>query len=288
MKKLVVDKKYNGKKLNKVILEKIPDIKYSTFCKLLRKKDIKVNGKRVNKDVEVFENDEVLIYIQDDLLRSNKEIETVFEDDNILVINKDAGIEITGDNSLTSIVQELYKKKGCKPMPCHRLDRNTTGLVLYAKNKESLDILLSKFKNHEIEKHYLAWVYGIPKEKHKRLEAYLFKDNKKSMVYISDIFKKGYQKIITTYTILEKKKDNTSILDVEIETGRTHQIRAHLAHIGYPIIGDGKYGKNEINKTFNRRTQMLCSYKLKFNFKSNSGILEYLKGKEFVLNTKMI
>ena len=288
MKKLVVDKKYNGKKLNKVILEKIPDIKYSTFCKLLRKKDIKVNGKRVNKDVEVFENDEVLIYIQDDLLRSNKEIETVFEDDNILVINKDAGIEITGDNSLTSIVQELYKEKGCKPMPCHRLDRNTTGLVLYAKNKESLDILLSKFKNHEIEKHYLAWVYGIPKEKHKRLEAYLFKDNKKSMVYISDIFKKGYQKIITTYTILEKKKDNTSILDVEIETGRTHQIRAHLAHIGYPIIGDGKYGKNEINKTFNRRTQMLCSYKLKFNFKNDSGLLEYLKGKEFVLNTKMI
>ncbi len=288
MRKLVVDKKYNGKKLNKVILEKIPDIKYSTFCKLLRKKDIKVNGKRVNKDVEIFENDEVLIYIQDDLLKSNKEIETVFEDDNILVINKDAGIEITGDNSLTSIVQELYKKKGCKPMPCHRLDRNTTGLVLYAKNKESLDILLSKFKNHEIEKHYLAWVYGIPKEKHKRLEAYLFKDNKKSMVYISDIFKKGYQKIITTYTILEKKKDNTSILDVEIETGRTHQIRAHLAHIGYPIIGDGKYGKNEINKTFNRRTQMLCSYKLKFNFKNDSGLLEYLKGKEFVLNTKMI
>ena len=288
MKKLVVDKKYNGKKLNKVILEKIPDIKYSTFCKLLRKKDIKVNGKRVNKDVEVFENDEVLIYIQDDLLRSNKEIETAFEDDNILVINKDAGIEITGDNSLTSIVQELYKEKGCRPMPCHRLDRNTTGLVLYAKNKEALDILLSKFKNHEIEKHYLAWVYGIPKEKHKRLEAYLFKDNKKSMVYISDIFKKGYQKIITTYTILEKKKDNTSILDVEIETGRTHQIRAHLAHIGYPIIGDGKYGKNEINKTFNRRTQMLCSYKLKFNFKNDSGLLEYLKGKEFVLNTKMI
>ena len=288
MRKLVVDKKYNGKKLNKVILEKIPDIKYSTFCKLLRKKDIKVNGKRVNKDVEIFENDEVLIYIQDDLLRSYKEIETVFEDDNILVINKDAGIEITGDNSLTSIVQELYKEKGCRPMPCHRLDRNTTGLVLYAKNKESLDILLSKFKNHEIEKHYLAWIYGIPKEKHKRLEAYLFKDNKKSMVYISDVFKKGYQKIITTYTILEKKKDNTSILDVEIETGRTHQIRAHLAHIGYPIIGDGKYGKNEINKTFNRRTQMLCSYKLKFNFKNDSGLLEYLKGKEFVLNTKMI
>ena len=154
----------------------------------------------------------------------------------------------------------------------------------FQKNKEALNILLSKFKNHEIEKHYLAWVYGIPKEKHKRLESYLFKDNKKSMVYISDTFKKGYQKIITTYTILEKRKDNTSILDVEIETGRTHQIRAHLAHIGYPIIGDGKYGRNEINKAFDKKTQMLCSYKLKFNFKSNSGILEYLRGKEIYLS----
>ena len=123
-------------------------------------------------------------------------------------------------------------------MPCHRLDRNTTGLIIFAKNEKSLNILLNKFKNHEIEKHYLAVVYGIPKEKHEKLESYLFKDNKKSIVYISEEFKKGYQKIITKYTLLEKRKDNTSILDVEIETGKTHQIRAHLAHIGLPIIGD--------------------------------------------------
>ena len=172
-------------------------------------------------------------------------------------------------------------------MPCHRIDRNTTGLVLFAKNEKSLEILLSKFKNHEIEKHYLALVYGHPSSNSKKLEAYLFKDNKKSMVYISDTPKKGYSKIITSYTILEKRKDNTSVLDVEIETGKTHQIRAHLAYLNYPIIGDGKYGKNDINKKFNKKVQMLCSYKMIFNFNNDSGILNYLNNLKFELPIDM-
>ncbi len=283
MKEIIVNKKYNEKKLNKIILEKLPNINYPTFCKLLRKKDIKVNGKRINKDVLLYENDKIEIYLPKELEETKINLDKVYEDDNILVINKPVKIEVTGTNSLTEIINKQYTNCEFKPQPCHRIDRNTTGLVLFAKNKEALEILLEKFKNHEIEKHYLALVYGIPNKQEERLEAYLFKDNKKAQVYISDTFKKGYQKIITKYTVLEKRKDNTALLDVEIETGKTHQIRAHLAHIGYPIIGDGKYGKNEINKQFGKKYQMLCSYKLKFHFQSESGMLTYLNGQEIEL-----
>ena len=283
MKKIVVNKKYNEKKLNKLITEQISNINYNTFNKLLRKKDIKINGNRINKDIIVYENDVVEVYYSERTENLLSKLEIVYEDKNILIINKPINIEVVGDNSLTTLVHKKYIDCGFKPMPCHRLDRNTTGLVIFAKNSQALEILLQKFKQHEIEKHYLALVYGIPKEDEKRLEAYLFKDKKKSRVYISDTYKKGYEKIITIYKVLERRKDNTALLDVEIETGKTHQIRAHLAHIGYPIIGDGKYGKNVINKKFNKKYQMLCGYKLIFRFKANSGILNYLKDKVFYI-----
>ncbi len=283
MKKLIVSNKYNGKKLNKFLLENIPNLSSNLFYKTLRKKDIKINGKRVSENVLVYEKDEVLVYIADALLQPIFELDIFFEDENILILNKPVNLEVTGENSLTTYVHKRYENSNFKPMPCHRLDRNTTGLVLFAKNQEALNILLKKFKYHEIEKHYLALVSGIPKNTFKRCEAYLFKDNKKSCVYIADCFKKGYQKIITTYRILEKYPNNTSLLDVEIETGKTHQIRAHLAYLGYPIIGDGKYGINEVNKKFSKKYQMLCSYVLKFDFKTDSGILNYLNRKSFIL-----
>ena len=284
MKKLIVPKKYDKKKLSKFILDTFPYLSPNMLYKALRQKDIKINGIRTNKDNLLYEKDEVFVYISDNLLSPNINLDIIFEDENILIINKPANLEVTGNNeSLTNIVHQKYSNCSFLPMPCHRLDRNTTGLILFAKNEESLNILLEKFKNHEIKKKYLALVYGIPKIKKAKLEAYLFKDNKKSVVYISDEFKTVYNKIITSYSVIKEYKNNSCLLEVEIETGKTHQIRAHLSHIGYPIIGDGKYGINSINKIFGFKFQQLKAYKLSFNFNSDSGLLNYLNGKTFTL-----
>lgn len=288
MKKLIVNKKYDNKKLDKFLKDNISTLSNNLFYKTLRKKDIKINGKRVSENVTVFENDEILVYIPDNLLENKLNLDIIYEDNNILLINKPSNIEVTGQDSLTEVVHKLYSSCEFKPMPCHRLDRNTSGLILFAKNTQALEILLDKFKHHEIKKHYLALVYGIPQKKNERLISYLFKDSSKSLVYISDVPKKGYQKIITSYSLIESFDNNTSLLDVEIETGRTHQIRAHLAHIGLPIIGDGKYGINEINKKFKVKAQKLVSYKLIFRFEHNSEILEYLNRKSFELKNKNI
>lgn len=282
MKELIVDKKYDGKKLSKLLLDEYSGLKYGTFLKALRKKDLSINNKRISKDCIVFENDKIKIYINDEFLFKTYSIPVIFEDHNIIVFNKPKGLEVTGTNSLTSFVNKNYNKNF---MPCHRLDRNTSGLVIFSKDSEVNNIITEKFRNHEIEKHYITKVYGIPKKSNNTIQSYLFKDTKKSMVYISDTFKTGYKKIITSYKVISSNKnENTSILDINLQTGRTHQIRAHLAYLGYPIIGDGKYGNNQINKRFNEKTQLLCSYYIKFNFSHDSGILNYLNGKEIILN----
>lgn len=283
MKKLVIDKKNNNKKIVQVLLNTFDGLSSPFIYKVLRQKDIKVNGQRIKENINVFEGDILEIFIDDKYLYKKVNLDIIYEDENILIVNKPKEIEVLNNNnsSLTDIVQSYCNKKEAFPYPCHRLDRNTSGLIIYAKNQEALDILNNKIENHEILKFYKCTVIGILKEKQATLTDYLFKDSKKSMVYISSTPKTGYKKIVTAYTVLkEDTKNNLSILEVELHTGRTHQIRAHLAYIGHPILGDGKYGNNLINKKFNKKTQELCAFKIKFNFKTNSGILDYLNGKE--------
>lgn len=280
-----VNEKYNGKKLSNFLFDKFNGLTNNTFNKALRKKDIRINDVRVSENKTIYEGDEIKVYIVDELLYKNEtisEIEIVYEDDNIVVFNKPTNIEVTGENSVEKYAQNIYKNQFIKP--CHRLDRNTTGLVIFAKDEESLNILLDMFKEQKINKHYRCVVIGIPKANNKILEAYLFKDTKKSLVYISDTPKTGYRKIITSYNVIKKDyENNLALLDVELHTGRTHQIRAHLAHIGHPILGDGKYGINNINKKFKVLNQQLCSYSLEFKFDKSKNKLSYLNNKKIEL-----
>lgn len=289
MKILIVEEKFDEKKLSNFLLSKFNGLTNNTIYKALRKKDIRINNVKVNENVILHTGDEVKIFIVDELLFkfAPKSFEIIYEDDNIILVNKPINIEVTGENSLTSCIQKIYKEKGFKFVePCHRLDRNTSGLILFAKNEGSLNELLNMFKENKIEKHYRAITYGIPRKKYEYLVAYLFKDTKKSLVYISNDRKKGYQEIKTSYNLIScDKKNNLALLDIQLHTGRTHQIRAHLAHIGYPILGDGKYGINKINKNFHLTTQMLCSYSITFHINSSYKKLRYLDGKTFCLNT---
>ena len=292
MKTININEENNGKKLNNILQREFPALSLNTIYKALRKKDIRVNDVRINENITLHTGDVVKVFIADEFLFANKStittfanfsyssvnIPVIYEDDNILIVDKPAEIEVTGDNSLTTILSAKY---GFVVYPCHRLDRNTSGLVLFARDKSSLDELLLAFKNHLVEKHYICAVYGIPKKKTQRLEAFLFKDSKKSQVYISDQPQKGYQKIITSYKLIKTNpQKNISLLDIQLETGKTHQIRAHLAYINLPILGDGKYGINKINKAFSLSKQQLSSYSLSFHLPLNSN-LSYLNEKIF-------
>ena len=280
MRKIIVDK--NNKKIVNFIKSKFNNLPESTIYKALRQKDIRVNDIKINENVYVKAGDEITIYIKDEILYGNntslKDDWILYDDENIVIINKPKGILVQGnenDIGLDMLVCNHFNSN--KIRPCHRLDRNTSGLIIFAKDVESEEIILNLIKNHEISKYYKCLVWGHPTQKSATLKSYLFKDRKNNRVIISDEKKKGYVEIITKYSVIDTNKDNTSLLDIELVTGRTHQIRAHLAFIGHPIIGDGKYGINQVNKQFNKTWQELESYKI--CFKNAFGKLEYLKGK---------
>ncbi len=275
LKEIIVN---NKQLLSDAIIENT-DLGFYRVQKIIKSKSVKINGLRVGSDMNVMPGDVVYVYLAD---RVKDSVEVVYRDDNILVVKKNCGIEVTGEKSLTERINNLLTDVSA--VPVHRLDRNTTGLVVFALNKTAENELLNSFKVREIDKTYQCVVVGSPIQRSAKLHAFLFKDAKKSQVYISDVPKQGYLPIETHYSVV-KTMGELSLLEVKLITGRTHQIRAHLAHVKLPILGDGKYGINKINKKYRVKTQLLCCTKITFHF--SAGPLKYLDGKSVVLKADL-
>ena len=307
MKEFTITKNDATLRLDKFIQKNCPTLPTSLMFKYIRTKKIKVNSKRAEISTRLCEGDVVTAYINDeffteakpkyDFLSASKNIDIVYEDQNILLANKKQGLLVHpdkneyGDTLIARIQHYLYDKgeydpkaeNSFRPALANRIDRNTGGIVMAAKNAEALRILCDKIKYREIDKRYLTIVHGIPKQKSAILEGFLEKNEDKNKVYLLKNKTENARTIKTKYTVLQTK-NNLSLLEIELLTGRTHQIRAHMSSIGHPLLGDGKYGKLKDDKKLGFNKQALYSYKLTFDFKTDAGILNYLNGKTFTVN----
>lgn len=303
MQKITINKNDAGQRIDKYLTKSFKNLPASLMYKYIRKKRIKLNGKRCEISSRLSEGDIIELYINDeffeksekqyDFLKAPNKIDILYEDSNILLLDKKPGLIVHPDENyhfdslISRVTHYLYdkhefnpeKENSFAPALVNRIDRNTGGIVIAAKNAESLRILNQKMKNRELKKIYLCIVHGTLKNKAGILSAYLDKNEKQNRVYISSNKKEGLKHIKTKYKVL-KEYGKFSLLEVELLTGRTHQIRAHFAFIGHPLLGDGKYGTNELNKGTGFKYQALYSYKLIFNFTTPAGLLEYLNGKE--------
>ena len=302
MKEFVIEKNDAGQRVDKFITKAVPLLPQSLLYKYIRTKRIKLNGKRTEISARLNEGDALQLYINDeffapakdsyDFLRAGKQLDILYEDENVLLLDKKAGLLSHPDEGeyndtlITRVQRYLYEKgeydpkaeASFAPALVNRIDRNTGGIVIAAKNAEALRILNQKLKDREIRKFYLCVVIGRPPKPADTLTAYMTKDEKKNKVTVYDAPVPGGKTMVTRYTVLESAQ-GLSLCEVELLTGRTHQIRAHMAHIGCPLLGDGKYGANALNAKFGGyKKQFLYSYKTEFAFTSGAGPLDYLKG----------
>lgn len=304
MKEFIILKNDANQRLDKFISKAIPSLPKTLMYKFIRTKHIKLNGKKADISTRLNEGDVICAYIKDeffektapkyDFLSAGDSLNIVYEDENILLLDKPQGLlshpdeNEYNDTLITRVQKYLYKKgeyepeneNSFKPSLANRIDRNTGGIVIAAKNSEALRILCDKIKSREIDKRYLTVVHGTPKKKEALLEGYLEKNSDKNKVYLQKNKTDANLSIKTYYRTL-KSKNGLSLLEIELLTGRTHQIRAHMASIGHALLGDGKYGNLKEDKKMGFNKQALYSYMLTFTFESDAGILNYLNRKTF-------
>ena len=304
MKEITIGANDAGQRLDKFLTKAYPNLPQSMLYKSIRKKDIKLNGKRCEISTRLQEGDRLTMYLKDeffqtvpkeyDFLKAPTRLSIVYEDENLLLLDKQPGLIVHPDetyhfDSLIARMQHyLYDKGEYKPddeasfAPAliNRIDRNTGGIVMAAKNAETLRIMNQKVRDRELVKLYLCIACGHMEKREATLTGYLEKNESQNRVYISQKANANTRSIRTRYRVLAEKK-GFSLLEVELLTGRTHQIRAHMASIGHPLAGDGKYGKNAVNKKIGFPYQALYSYYLGFTFTSDAGMLDYLKGRVF-------
>ena len=312
MKEQVIGTNDAGQRIDRFVSKAVPLLPDSLLQKSIRLKRIKCNGKPAKRDYRIAEGDVIQLYIADEFFEKPSEenawrkigipkLSIVYEDEHILLVDKKPGVLCHSDGAwdyrtVIANIQAYLAQKGewntraensFSPALCNRIDRNTGGIVIAAKDAESLRIMNEKIRNREIEKYYLCVTCPAPKQQAGRLENELFKDASKNQVFVKKVPEPGSRHAITEYQVLDKN-GRLALLECRLLTGRTHQIRVQLSHIGCPLLGDGKYGKESVNRQYGESGQALYSWRLSFDFSTDAGILNYLKGRSFAVDPNEI
>ena len=307
MREFTVTKNDAGQRLDRWLSKALPLLPAPLAQKYIRLKRVKVNGKGSQRDYRLQSGDLLQLYINDEFFDTPTEenaflsifkphLNIVYEDENLLLLDKRPGMVVHPDETervntlLTHLQAYLYQKKEWSPYRensfapalCNRIDRNTGGIVIAAKNAEALRIMNQKIRDREMEKSYLAIVLGRMNPPEGKLENFLLKDEAKKQVKVFRSPVPGGRTAVTLYKTL-RCQDGLSLVECRLLTGRTHQIRAQFADAGCPLLGDGKYGRERDNRRYGRSGQALYSYKLRFSFSTDAGLLEYLRDREFTV-----
>lgn len=308
MKQFTITKNDSGQRLNKFLEKAVPLLPGGLMHKYIRLKRIKINGKRTDFAYRLQEGDLLQLYINDEFfgkpkkkeqptyLSAKPNISVVYEDDHILLVNKPAGLVVHEDDSgtmdtlIARIHAYLYQygrwdpndAASFTPSLCNRIDRGTSGIVIAAKTAEALRVMNQKIRDREIHKSYLCVTCGHVRPREGHIQNYILRHENEHRVSVHDHPVPGARTAVTQYRVINETPE-LSLVECDLITGRTHQLRAQFAHMGHPLLGDSKYGTNDMNRKYHRKSQALCSYKLRFDFTTDAGSLAYLNGRTFTV-----